>query len=257
MMASLRTTRPGGYSPVRLRGVAALVISAATLIALTVLLVPRTAMASSENPDAEHYVSTVTAIDPAVTGLEVTVHGSGESVTLTNHTGRTVIVRGYSGEDYLRFTSTGVSVNRTSITAALNADGGRSGPPPGLTGKPVSWRPISTASTFTWSDFRIRWTGDERPPIVTADPHARHQVFAWAIQLKVGSQPTLVRGDVTWTGTSWLSRSVLLITAGLLALVVALILAIRARRRRVRRLAARVIPLARPAGRTVHSSGVR
>ena len=260
MTTSLRTTRPGGYHPVRLTGVTALVIGVAALIALTALLVPRTAMAAPENPDAEYYVSTVTAIEPAVTGLEVVVHGSGDSVTLTNHTGRRVTVLGYSGEDYLRIEDSGVTVNTNSLTAALNASGGRSAPPAALTqGKklPAKWRPVGETSSFTWQDFRTRWSAEQRPPIVTADPHARHQVFAWGIQLKVGSKPALVRGNVTWTGTPAVSHTVLIAAAAVGALVVALVLAIEVRRRRARRRAPRVVPLVRAAERISHSTGAK
>jgi hypothetical protein len=253
------TRRPGGSQAARLRGITALVIGAAALVVLTLLLVPGSAAAASENPDAEYYVSTVTAIDPPVAGLEVVVHGNGESVTLSNRTNRQVIVLGYSGEEYLRFTTSGVSVNTNSLTAALNANGGRSAPPAAVSGKakPARWRPVATSSSFTWQDFRTRWSADERPPIVAADPHARHQVFAWAIQLKVDSKPTLVRGQVTWTGAPRFNQTALLGVGGAVVLIVAGLLAIGVRRRGRRRQSARVIPLVRSDERTAHPTGAR
>src|SRR5689334_1593510 len=129
MATGLRTARHGGSASSRLLGIFALVLGAAVLVTLTVLFAPGTAVAETQNPDAGYYVSTVTAIEPAVPGLEVVAHGGGESITLTNRTGKRVVVLGYSGEEYLRFDTKGTQVNTNSPTAALNADGGRSGIP--------------------------------------------------------------------------------------------------------------------------------
>jgi hypothetical protein len=178
-------------------------IGAMLVIGVAVLLVP-TAASAGTDPDAEYYRSVVTAIEPAVPGLEVVVHGGGDSVSLTNRTDRPVTVIGYSGEDYLRITRTGVEENINSLTAALNTDQGRVRLPNKLSSasKPLrpAWRTVSEANSFTWSDFRTRWSAEQRPPIVQADPQGQHQVFSWAMQLKVGKQPTLVRGTLTWTG---------------------------------------------------------
>jgi hypothetical protein len=230
MATSLRAARQAKQESNRLLGVFALVLGAVALIALTLLLAPRTAVAEARNPDAGYYVSTVTAIEPAVPGLEIIAHGGGESITLTNRTGKRVVVLGYSGEDYLRFDPSGTQVNTNSPTAALNADGGRSGIPARLAkakSLPAKWQPVADTGSFSWQDFRPRWSNQQRPPIVQADPHARHQVFAWAIQLTVDRQPALVRGDVTWTGTPEPDRTSLAMVGGgaaavlLLALVLA------------------------------------
>jgi hypothetical protein len=261
MAPGLRTTQRGNSSAARLHGITALVVGVAVLIALTVLLAPGTAMAAGKNPDAEYYVSTVTSIEPAVPGLEVVVHGGGESITLSNRTGKAVVVVGYSGEDYLRIDGSGVQVNTNSPTAALNAGGGRSGVPATLSGKslPVKWRSVGHTTSYTWQDFRPRWGAEQRPPIVSADPHARHQVFAWAIQLKVDAKPALVRGEVTWTGTPWLSRTALLAggAAVLFLILMLALVAIGSRRRTLRRRSSRVIPWASPAQRPTHSTGAR
>jgi len=260
MAIGLRAMRPGRDSAARLHGIATLVVGAAALIVLTALFSPSTATAATDHPDAEYYLSTVTGIVPPVPGLAVVAHGGGESVTLTNRTGKQVVVLGYSGEDYLRFDSSGVAVNSNSLTASLNADGGRSAPPAALSGKaklPAKWRPIASTNTFTWQDFRTQWSAERRPPIVSADPHARHQVFAWAMELTVDSQPTLVRGNVTWIGTPGSSRIALATAAGGIVLLLALILAIGLHRRRIRQRASRVVHVVHPSGRTTHSTGVR
>ncbi|HST83202.1 MAG TPA: hypothetical protein VLL08_15815 [Kineosporiaceae bacterium] len=198
-------------------------------LALVLAVVALPAVAEANSPDAKYYVSTVTAIEPAVPGLEVITHGGGESITLTNRTGKRVVVLGYSGEDYLRFDPSGTQVNINSPTAALNADGGRSGIPARLSKAkplPAKWQSVADTGNFTWQDFRPRWSNQQRPPIVQADPHARHQVFAWAIQLEVDRQPALVRGDVTWTGTPEPDRtSLAMVGGGAAVLLLALVLA--------------------------------
>jgi hypothetical protein len=228
------------------------VIGAMLVIVLAALIAPSAASAVT-NPDAEYYRSVVTAVEPAVPGLEVVVHGSGDSVTLTNNTDRTVTVVGYSGEDYLRITRTGVEENTNSLTAALNTEQGRVTLPNKLSSraKPLkpSWRTLSETNTFTWSDFRTRWSAEQRPPIVRADPQRQHQVFSWAMQLKVGKQPTLVRGTLTWTGAPRFGTTNLVLVAalaGLLLTVLALGLWKRSLRRR-RPVGSHVRPRARPA----------
>jgi hypothetical protein len=269
-MAARRSLR------LRLSGIGVLVVIVGVLVALTALLTPVGASAApqntapsttsdgAENPDAEHYASVVTAIEPAAPGLTAVVHGSGGSITLTNAGDRTVTVVGYSGEDYLRFTAHEVQENSNSLTAVLNAGGDQA-----LSSKlstelaaratpqPAKWRSVSDTNSFTWSDFRPRWSADRRPPIVVADPHARHQVFAWAIQLKVDQRPTLIRGTVTWTGTPWLSGTALLGLGVAVLLLLGLVTVIGLRLRRARRRASRVIPLGRTIERTPYSTGAR
>ena len=50
------------------------VIGAMLVVGLAALIVPAAASAAG-NPDAEYYRSVVTAVEPAVPGLQVVVHG--------------------------------------------------------------------------------------------------------------------------------------------------------------------------------------
>ena len=188
--------------------------------------------------DARYYRSSVVAVEPAAPGLDVTV-AAGGAVTLTNGTGREVVVLGYAGEPYLRFTDSGMVLrNSASLTTALVA-----GRTPGRTtaadGSPlVTWEHVSHEPRFTWTDVRARWSADERPPVVARDEHARHRVFDWALDVTVGDQPTLVRGAVDWIGvpvaraedpTTWaVGAAAGTVTVGVLALALL-------RRRRGRR----------------------
>ena len=227
-------TRAGA---VRLFGVT-LLVAGLTALAAPIMASAAAAPKAATDPDKPYYVASVTAIEPPVPGLAVVVHGGGESITMTNHTGDTVLVIGYSGEDYLRLTSTGVDENSNSLTAVLNSgQAGRTGLPKKFTtGQklPVKWHQVSSTNTVTWHDYRTRWNAGERPPIVREHPHSRHRVFDWAIQLSVNDRPALVRGAVTWTGSPRFSSPALVaLVVGGLAVALAVFVAVITIRRRL------------------------
>ena len=156
-------------------------------------------------PDAEYYQSVVTGIQPAQPGIEIRAGADG-TLTLTNRTGRTVVVIGYAGEDYLRIGPSGAEENTASLSAGINADPQVTKPPKaGTTPQPATWARRSTQPTYTWHDLRVAWTNKQRPPIVQAAPHDQHTVFPWAVKLKVDNTPVLVLGEVRWTGEPWLT----------------------------------------------------
>lgn len=194
---------------------------------LTGLVVAPAAAGDSSSPDAAYYRSTVSAIQPAVPGLEVSVGAKDGLVMLVNHTGKTVTVVGYGNEDYLRISPSGVEENTNSLTSAINASQSLDKLPAssaaGLTQQPAHWVSRSDQPTASWRDYRVLWTNKQRPPIVADDPHHPHEVFAWAVQLRIGSQPVLVLGDVRWIGTPWLSTlQLVLLGVAVIALLVAL-----------------------------------
>jgi hypothetical protein len=167
--------------------------------------------AGDSSPDAQYYKSSVTQIQPAVPGLEVKVRSEDDQLTLTNNTGKTVTVIGLAGEDYLRVGPNGAEENTASLTATINASA--AGDKSAMAGaaaaaqQPPKWVKRSSQPTITWRDHRVLWTNEQRPPIVVADPHGEHKVFSWAVNLKVDSQPVLVLGEVTWTGTPRLTTT--------------------------------------------------
>src|SRR5512133_1759263 len=64
------------------------------------------------------FVSTVSALDPPVLGLSVNVVGGDERLRLSNYSGKTVVVLGYSGEPLFRFAQAGVFRNARSPSKA-------------------------------------------------------------------------------------------------------------------------------------------
>jgi hypothetical protein len=200
--------------------------------------------ADDSSADAKYYRSSVTQIQPAVPGLDVKVQSGDGQITLTNHTGKTVTVVGLAGEDYLRVTPNGAEENTASLTASINASA--AGDKTALekataaAHKAPTWVKRGAQPTITWRDYRVRWTNKQRPPIVLNDPHSKHTVFSWAVNLKVGSQPVLVLGEVTWIGTPWLTTTQLaLIGIALLSVVLVGSWAFFRRRNRTRRMSGR------------------
>jgi hypothetical protein len=167
-------------------------------------------------PDSTYYRSTITAIEPSIPGLVLAVTKAGESVTLTNHTGKTVVVIGYTGEDYLRITPTGVDENIASLSSSLNGSLIIEGLPQEkeqANQQRPKWRHVSDQPTFTWHDHRIHWMAQQRPPVVAADPHHAHKVFAWKIPLTVNGEPVTVKGELDWKGIQGLSTFVIVLIA--------------------------------------------
>ena len=164
-------------------------------------------------PDSSYYRSTITAIQPPVPGLALAVTRADGSLTLTNHTDKPVVVIGYAGEPYLRITPAGFDENVASLSLWLN---GRLPQPPAKASQQVPrWRHVSDQPTFTWHDYRTHWMGQQRPPVVAADPHHPHKVFDWTVPLTVGGERVTVKGSLNWTGLVGLSTfAIVLIAAG-------------------------------------------
>jgi hypothetical protein len=159
--------------------------------------------------DGPYYHSEIVAVEPAIPGVSVTIDHAGEVLTVTNRGDRTVIVRGYGDEEFLKIGPRGVAENVTSMTSALNsgriedeevaaqlAAAQRAG-----VETPV-WERQHDQSRAAWHDLRTSWSADERPPSVRKDPYADHEVATWAIPIQVGKDVALVRGRVLWTGLS-------------------------------------------------------
>ena len=183
-------------------------------------------------PDSSHYRSTITAIQPPVPRLALAVTRADGALTLTNHTGKTVVVIGYAGEAYLRITPAGVDENVASLSSWLN---GRLPQPPAQANQQVPrWRHVSDQPTFTWHDYRTHWMGQQRPPVVAADPHHPHKVLDWTVPLTVDGKPVTVKGSLTWTGLTGLSTLAiaLIAVASTAGVALAVAMAIVARKQR-------------------------
>jgi hypothetical protein len=212
-------------------------VRAATCLLSAILITTWTGTAAMAHgrslPDSSHYRSRVTAVEPSVPGLVLAITKAGESLTLTNHTGKTVVVIGYAGEAYLRITSTGVDENIASLSSSLNGSLIIEGlPQPQEYEQHPQWRHVSDQPTFTWHDHRIHWMAQQRPPVVAADPHHPHKVLDWKVPLRVNGEPVTVKGELDWKGLPTLSTFViaLIALAGAVGVALAVAMAVALRK---------------------------
>jgi hypothetical protein len=177
------------------------VIRAAAVTALIALCAPApTAVAHQGNPN---YNSEVTAIVPAVDGLDAQVLGGDDRVELRNGSDSVVVVEGYDGEPYLRFLPDGtVQVNRRSPALYLNEDRfaqvrvPRSATP---RAKP-SWKDVTRSRRYDWHDHRIHWMSKTPPEPVRKDESRRAKIFDWKLPVTVAGRPATIKGRLTWLG---------------------------------------------------------
>jgi hypothetical protein len=186
-------------------------VRTALAAALVLLALPPAALAHGDS--SQHgYVSTVERIVDAQ-GIDAQASGDGH-FSFTAPTGKTVIVRGYEGEPYLRFQNGRVYENRNSPTAYVNRDRPpRAGATPNA--KP-RWRVVGDGRTYTWHDHRTHWMAARAPAAVDRDPHTRHHISNWKVDGTVDGTPFAIHGSLDWAptksglGWQWLLVPILL-----------------------------------------------
>lgn len=168
-------------------------------VALSLAVVPA-AQAHQGNPN---FRSTVRAVTPAIDGVDASVVNFDDSIELRNHTGRTLIVKGYRGEPYVRITGDGaVSVNSRSPSRYLNDDRYAQGvdiPADASSKAAPVWEPVDRTGTYRWHDHRIHWMARSLPPQVK-DQDKKTKVFDWRVPIAVGAKPANITGTLTWVG---------------------------------------------------------
>jgi hypothetical protein len=156
------------------------------------------------------YVSTFAALQPNVLGVSVNVFGPTNQFRLANYSGKTVVVLGYQGEPYLRFSGLTVDENLASPTRYLNA----SDPVPAAAalGAQARWHHVARSSSYTWHDHRIEWTAARPPAAVRRAPSEPHAIFKWHIPATADGKPFRITGHLGWVpppvtsrdgGTDW------------------------------------------------------
>ncbi len=199
-----------------------------------------TSTSESASPIADqgssfHYRSEITSITPPVKGLNIEVLEFADRLVLTNHTGKTVTVYGYSGEPYARVQPNGTTEqNKRSPAVYLNTNfyGNVTVPSSASASLPPAWVVVDRTGTFEWHDHRIHWMSPVTPPQVK-DQGKRTLIFHWSVPISVGAQKGVVAGQLFWVPEG--SKAPV---AAIVALVVIVLLALGfvmwVRRRRAR-----------------------
>jgi hypothetical protein len=203
---------------------------------------------SQQLPDANYYQAQLTDVSSIPAGVTVRVDPGAEWLELSNGTAEPVEVLGYTGEPYLRITSSAAQENLLSQTTYLNRSLFADSVPSAQNGAAMApaWHQIAPVGTARWHDHRIHWMGRTQPPAVAADPVHRHLVGTWVVHAIDGRTPFDIHGSLMWVGkpadarpspvTAWL----LTVVAGLVVAVAVLLIAlVRSRRRRHLRAPAR------------------
>jgi hypothetical protein len=178
------------------RGFALLMIVAGALLA------PATPAFAhgGDAPDATAYRTRVTAISTPEKGLRVRTVEAGARLELSNTTGHSIEVLGYSGEPYLDVRPDGTWQNVNSPAAYVNETLNGDTPVPASADPtaPPSWRKVSSATTVRWHDRRTHWLSSGLPPTAAADPTQAHRLREWSVPLRAQTRVFAVRGTLDW-----------------------------------------------------------
>jgi hypothetical protein len=182
-----------------------------------------------------NYRSNITSITPQVPGLSLQVLEFADRLLLTNHTGKTVTIYGYSGEPYARVLANGTAEqNVRSPATYLNTNfyADVAVPPTANASAPPKWEVVDRTGQFEWHDHRIHWMSPVVPPEVK-DKSKRTLIFNWQVPIQVGTDKGTVNGNLFWTPENS-KASVAVILLGAVIVVLGLLFVIFVRRRRAR-----------------------
>lgn len=168
------------------------------------IIVATATPAAADAAGPSDYRSEVTGIVPAVDGVQAEIRGGDSFLELTVDEGHTVIVEGYQGEPYLRFSPDGtVERNLLSTATYLNDDrrgAGVSIPPEAQEagpGTPPEWETVASGGTYAWHDHRVHWMEDASPSIARGE-RVPGAYDPWRVPIVVDGAPAEVQGTLTY-----------------------------------------------------------
>jgi hypothetical protein len=183
------------------------VAAAATAAAL--VLAPGASAHGRSQVNALDFVARITSTGADAGALRARVLDGDRKLELRVAAGHTVVVRGYGGEPFLRFSSVGVDVNEHSLTALTLGLVRGSNPALSPTASPT-WSSVSSRHRFAWHDHRLGPRPDRR--------YAEGDVAGWAVPIVVDSRPDRIvgrllheRGPPLWP---WLGLFAAAVVAG-------------------------------------------
>jgi hypothetical protein len=177
--------------------------------ALAALLLVPAAAGHGGGIGPKGFQSTVTAIEPEEPGFSVTVLDRDDRLRLENTSGKTIVIEGYDGEPYLRFTKFGVSSNQRSPAIWLNDDrfGGGEIPESADSKAPPLWVQVSDGRVWEWHDHRAHWMSPIPPPKIQQAPDEAQHVFDWRVPVTVDGERAAIVGSLDYVpvdeGMNW------------------------------------------------------
>ena len=146
------------------------------------------------------YRSTITSVKPPVRGLTFKIQYGDDQIYLDNRSGKTIVIKGYSGEPYLRFAPSGIFVNIHSPSGYLNQDRyARVQVPKSATAKAKpKWEKLANVHVWAWHDHRIHYMNPIPPPQIKSEPRKRHHVFDWKVPATENGKKFLIAGSLDY-----------------------------------------------------------
>jgi hypothetical protein len=159
------------------------------VIAVSALALPARADAHGRSSViALDYAARLRTRDDAIPGVQARVLDGDRKLELAVAPAKTVLVHGYAGEDFLRFSPTGVSVNEKSPTAVAGKLVPDADSLALRASSPPRWKLLTDGHTFAWHDHRLG-------PRQTS-PRGHGLVGAWSIPIVVDGSPSAIAGGL-------------------------------------------------------------
>jgi hypothetical protein len=146
------------------------------------------------------YRSRITGVRPPMPGLRLKILYGDDQVWLHNRSGKTVVIDGYSGEPYLRFSPRGIYVNINSPAGYLNQDRyARVQVPKSASAKATpKWEKLAGGDVWAWHDHRIHYMNPIAPPQIRTAPRKPHHVFDWKVPATENGKRFFIAGSLDY-----------------------------------------------------------
>jgi hypothetical protein len=146
------------------------------------------------------YRSRILAVEPHEAGLELKILYGDDQVWLDNKTGKTIVIRGYGGEPYLRFGRDGISINGNSPAVYLNQDRfAKAAVPKSASPKAKpKWEKLAGGDAWAWHDHRIHYMSPTPPKAVQEAPGRPHHLFDWKVPATANGKPFSIAGSLDY-----------------------------------------------------------
>lgn len=178
-MTRVRTPRDAGRA-----FAASMLMAVASMVAIA-------PPAHADAPGPTDYVTTITGLEPPISGIELEVIGGDSFILMRVDEGFDVVVLGYQSEPYLWFRPDGqVLENRASPATWANENRfGESTVPDGVSADAEPrWNAVGEAGTYAWHDHRSHWMNPGKP--LGAEPGDR--ILESAIPMVVSGRDVLI-----------------------------------------------------------------